>query len=206
MKDDRRKPRSPYHEKQRDLARRSFKAEYPHGFRKSWPRKKARISRAHRRTVRQATRDSIGLTIDDGFDLPAIGLRKRPPLKKWMSDEPSLRERIACQRSRRYRRLAWNYFKDPYSSARHRERFAGVVRALIVGDPANMPEYAARVRRWFSTDPSALPRFGFGLGTLGGGMHWIEWNVGTWLEAFGRDEPELHAQLRAWAFGDEADE
>jgi hypothetical protein len=66
-------------------------AEYPHAFRKQWPRKKAKAERAARRKVRQVLQAS-------GEDTAATVVR-REPVRKWASI--SLRESLQFKQWKR---------------------------------------------------------------------------------------------------------
>ena len=67
-------------------------AEYPHAFRKTWPRKKAQAERSTRRKVRQALR-GVG---DDGTICSTI---RRKKVRKWGSI--SLRENVQFKQLKR---------------------------------------------------------------------------------------------------------
>src|SRR5437879_4167166 len=65
-------------------------AEYPHAFRKLWPRKKAHTTRAHRRKVRQL----LGAGEDS-----AVGAVRREEVRKW--EVITVRERIQYKQEKR---------------------------------------------------------------------------------------------------------
>ncbi len=66
-------------------------AEYPHAFRKQWPRKKARAGRAYRRKVRQLLRAA-------GADAPVAAVR-REEMRKWGT--VPLRESVRLKQEKR---------------------------------------------------------------------------------------------------------
>jgi hypothetical protein len=66
---------SPQEKKRYALDRDHVKgAEYPHAFRKSWPRKRARINRAFRRNVRQMLQPTASGSVPEAA---AMGRRER---------------------------------------------------------------------------------------------------------------------------------
>lgn len=73
-------------------------AEYPKGFRKNWPRKKARANRTFRRKVAQLVDASLHRNASRQDDL-AVEQVARERVQKW--DVETLRERIARTQERR---------------------------------------------------------------------------------------------------------
>jgi hypothetical protein len=160
-----------------------YPAEYPHAFRSSFPRKRARANRKYRRQVGQFLDDTRDL-IRDGAEASSPPLRRDVvrkeavvPLGEWVTE----------RRERRVRRTTWNYFKVPFNPTIHRESFIGfLVQVTAVDTPA-----ARALARYFYDliDPTDGPPRG------------PDANVGrkrAWLRAFLADSPEWDKRLHAW--------
>jgi hypothetical protein len=87
-------------------------AEYPHGFRRTWPRKKAKAQRAARRKVRQALKTT--------GDQAATADVRRKRVRKWGSI--TLRESVRLKQQKRKqmvgahkaRKIAWRAMLAKY--------------------------------------------------------------------------------------------
>lgn len=160
-----------------------YPAEYPHAFRTAFPRKKARANRKYRRQVRQFLDDTHD-AIRDGAEASSPPVR-REYVRKWAA--VPLDEWVRERQERRVRRVAWNYFKNPYDPATHREPFLAFLAQAMASDT----QATLAIARYFHelvdltdsppSDPDA--------------------NVSrkrTWLAAFLADNPEWDERLRAW--------
>ena len=133
--------RFPAEEKERSYKRdRYVRAEYPHAFRKQWPRKKAYAQRKYRHQTRQAvqaaTPDKISADELDDIDVESV---RRVPIRKWgFPGETTARlEDIIQQRlERRAQAALTRFFKYAYDSNRDRERFEQFLEAVISSDSA----------------------------------------------------------------------
>jgi hypothetical protein len=88
------KMKSPRHKKQLAYERDHFHVpEYPHAFRKTWPRAKARAQRAARRKVREVLK-----TANDDTALRCV---RRGTVKKWSGASMTLREIVQRKQQKR---------------------------------------------------------------------------------------------------------
>jgi hypothetical protein len=71
---------------------------YPHGFRASWPKKKAVATRAHRRTVGQRLEAALHRDAEAVSDINVGDIRRRI-VRKW--EPTSLRQRVVQKLERR---------------------------------------------------------------------------------------------------------
>ena len=95
-------------------------SEYPHAFRRIFPRKKARASRTYRHQVRQYIADNAEQIIqEEESSIPPV---RRKVIRKWTPI--ALGDWVAFRQGKRIRQVAWNYFRYPYERERDRERFA----------------------------------------------------------------------------------
>ncbi|MBL8045312.1 MAG: hypothetical protein JNL09_02165 [Anaerolineales bacterium] len=177
------KRRTPQEKKQLSLSKdHVVLAEYPHAFRKSWPKKKARANQVYRHKIRQALSTQYDV---DRIDLAESAVKAivRKPIQKW--DVVSLGERVNNKLEVRRSRLGWNFFRQPYSSVADRERFVAFLSALIVGRSAESFRLARVVAEWL-----APPH------------HDISWHKleekQRWLTAFFKDEPTWEKRLHKW--------
>jgi hypothetical protein len=159
-------------------------AEYPHAFRKSWPRKKAKASRAYRHKIVQLSSKLVTRQEEDFLDEESPEIVRRREVKKWsvapmgMIVQGRLEDRI--------RRTAWNFFREPYDSTRHRERFAKFLASQIDGTTEN----SRRLALLFQAALSGPQGYNSRSGSWG--------HRRDWLQDFFRDEPDWERRLRAW--------
>ncbi len=139
---------------------------------------KEQANRKFRRQVHQVLDvEQDALAVDPLEDTTVDAIRREQiqklpatPLGKWLED----------RRSRRVERTASNYFKRPYETAKHRDKFAAFLDAVVRGHSDNsrkLAEYFARVLDPTSRDTARMRE---------------------WLRAFFRDEPLWDKQLREW--------
>lgn len=162
-------------------------AEYPHGFRRRWPRKKAQASRAYRHSVRQAldlARDPA-LAAEGDADARVQAAHRRV-VRKWGTE--SLGERVAERRRRRIEHMAYNLFSEPHTLEVHR-RFHAFLMALTTGTSPFTREAAAFFRLLLDPQGSAYHDQR---------LQYLIVARRHWLWEFLRDEPEWEERLRAW--------
>ena len=157
-------------------------AEYPHRFRKRWPKKKAQVNQAYRHAVRQAliaTRHAL----DPENAQSSSQAIPRKPLQKW--GVVSLRERVEIKRAVRRSRLGWNFFRQPYSSHRDRTRFSVFLEALTAKQSDESIHHARVIAGW--------------LAPVSDQPGWLKLEeTHQWLRAFFKDEPGWEMRLRNW--------
>ena len=177
--------RDPYTEKALDYERQR-RVGYPQRFRNSWPRKLARIERAHRRGTAQALRQATGRPDVDAGDQAEHAVRTSPRKRagSWSWGSPTLGQHVEWTLANRLDRTAWNFFKDPYDSASHRAPFAAFLAAVTSGGGRHGAELAARAAAILAPRPG--PR-----------CPGID-DRAAWLAAFLRDEPAWRGRLDAW--------
>jgi hypothetical protein len=166
--------------KERDLEERLVVSEYPHAFRRKWPAKKARANREVRHVVRQVLNSPGGLPAPEAAE--NSGSLRRREVKKWPGSSVTRRELVSGKERRRLRRVGWNYFKEPYRSRNHRERFVEFLRDIVADRSPDVATRAAVVADWMN--PAAPP---LGVAT-----------IAKWLERFFRDEPSWRSRLVEW--------
>jgi len=184
--------RDPREAKEIDYARhRRSAAEYPHSWRRQLPRKKAHAQRAFRRSEAKTLRAARGTVRGSQAEQTAADLDdlQRETVVPWTV--PTLREHVNRVLDNRVERLAWNYFKSPYNSARHRQSFARFLAALTAGRQGHSRDYAQRFESILATPPAPTS------GLLG------SWppdpaRIHRWLLEFFADEPEWDQHLRDW--------
>jgi hypothetical protein len=177
------KRRTPQEKKQLSLRKdHVVLAEYPHAFRKNWPKKKVRTNQVYRHKIRQVL--SIQYEIDQ-IDLAEAAIKAiaRKPIRKW--GVVSLGERINNKLEVRRSRLGWNFFRQPYSSVTDRGRFVAFLGALIAGRSAESVRLARVVAEWLAPPQPEIS------------WHKLE-EKQRWLAAFFKDEPAWEKRLRKW--------
>lgn len=164
-------------------------AEYPHAFRRQWPVKKARANRAFRRQAHQLLNevDSATLDQDDSGEVQLETVRRRV-VRKWGSPAP-LGAWVEERKRLRVVRTAHNFFKTPYASHQHRERFTAFLATLVEGRAGNSRELAVFLNDLLDAPESAeRPPYPYGASP----------GQRQWLTAFLYDSPEWEPRLRAW--------
>ncbi|MBI4752699.1 MAG: hypothetical protein HY774_29775 [Acidobacteria bacterium] len=187
------KIKNPVEKKHLSLVRdRYVLAEYPHAFRRQWPQKKKIATRKVRHALNQLTHQTIA-----GDDLEAGEARfdkgffnRRQKLTKWGT--LPLGEQIKRTSDFRLVRFAWNYFKEPYDSLKHREGFKRVIETLVHGKTEVSAKQATWVRYWLIAEQVEANRI----------IHpkYFSWRLGraNWLAAFFADEPAYRTLLQDW--------
>jgi len=107
-------------------------AETVHGFRRSWPRKKARSNRAYRRRVHNLLATLHIRQEEDFTETANPEAVRREPVRKCYVVEP--RGQVISRRiTRRVEGTAINFFKREYDHIRDRHRFAGFLTSQVGG-------------------------------------------------------------------------
>jgi hypothetical protein len=195
MDEPRPRRRSPRAEKAADYRARRLRAEDPHGFRKVWPRTKATAQRSFRRTSAQRLHAAEGTADLDAADdaQSAVLDARRRVVRKWGS--PTLGELVEWHRERQIVRTAWNFFKNAYDPARHREPFAAFLASAVQGRTATTGELARLLA-------GALPPPPAGASPYDRLHHfpprWDDVEHRAWLAAFLADEPTWRPRLERW--------
>jgi len=163
-------------------------SEYPHAFRRQWPRKKARSHRAYRRRVNQLLGrlpETHNDEDDRREDSTAESVRRTIARKDGVI---TLREYVIRTHERRVRTTAWNFFKTPYDASTHRPRFAAFLSEITKGDTPYLREVAT-----FFGDMLDGVAVGYSGRPLPPSPRHVDW-----VKAFLRDEPDWEPRLRAW--------
>ncbi len=154
-------------------------AEYPHAFRKSWPKKKARIKQSQRRAVRQ---DLSELIHGEQAEEVESRVRTRTSFRLIKWGARSLGERVRQSLQKRRDTIGWNSFRQGYSRPLHRKKFIAFLKSLMEGDT---PESARRkdvVRGWLQSRRGP----------------YLVGNRRRWLDAFFQDAPDWERKLLDW--------
>ncbi len=187
-----RRARSPAEKKALDYRKnRTVHAEYPHAFRKQWPRKKARSHRKYRRQSHQSLfavipRRMIADEIDDVQQVPV----QRDRVKKWTyrgMSTLSLRELVLYRLQRRAEVTLASFFKEPYTPDRHREKFSHFLASITSSHSLQVRIMAELLGRLL--DAPMMVKMGR--------FQRLQRRC-AWLDRFLIDEPAWEPRLRAW--------
>ena len=180
--------RTPQTKKELDYEKQHFSAcEYPHAFRKNWPRKKARVNREYRRKAdvllskisiepaaaleqkieyKGLTRNRFGKSV----------LRKR--LRKLGVE--TLKERVDWRLVKRTSQIGRNYFKDPYRSEKHKAGFIRFLQSNVITSSKLAISYASFFDEVLDTSHRTyITQYG-------------------WLQCFFKDAAGWERTLRRW--------
>lgn len=165
-------------------------AEYPHAFRRQFPRKRAIANRLERRKVRQQLNGLAAPEHQEERDIMPLRPVRRPIVRKWSYSAVPLKEWIKDRHEFRASRTAWNFFKQPYDSQYHRQRFANFLQTLTSNH--NKSPHTTTVAKTFQLVLNAPERSVWRNNILHIDRRY------TWLQAFFKDEPLWEARLRDW--------
>ncbi len=104
---------------------------------------------------------------------------------------PTLGEHVQQALEKRVQRVAWNFFKHPYDTDRHRQPFARFLAALTAGRRGHSGEMARRFGLILDAPMRADP------GPVRVWPPSLSQNH-QWLSAFFADEPDWKPKLRSW--------
>lgn len=190
MDEKRRDRPGPREKKEREYEDRFACSEYPHLFRKGWPRKKAKASRRFRRRAEGLLRGLEGdagevleRAEDAGATEAAVRRADVRRVRKWGT--VSLRDRVRLSRRERVERLGFNFFTSPYDPAEHRKPFKTFLAAQMEGRTEHTREAASFIA-YLLDEPEITPFYD------------RHYNKRAWVAAFLRDAPGWEARLRAW--------
>ena len=186
--------RTPQEKKRLEYDRDHYvEAERPHLFRNTWPKKKAHANRRDRRRaerllegLRNLPADFVVAHADDSALTAEHVANAHPRRALWKAGVRSLRERVARRNASWARRVGYNFFMTPYSSALHREPFAAFLDSVVAGAGPGSASLAAALAD--ALEPAVH-------------APWVnDWRHGrrAWLLAFFRDEPTWEPRLRSW--------
>ena len=165
-----------------------LRVEYPNAFRRYWPRRKAQASQKERRQVRRLLGDLVpDQNAEARLDMPLRPVR-RDRVRKWSGSATPLGEHIAHRHHMRVSRAAWNFFKTPYDSTRHKARFI----AFLAQITQEKTVYTIKVAAMFQE--LLLPPVCLSDAQYSSRLD----QRSRWLQAFVADEPEWGARLQAW--------
>ena len=164
-------------------------ADYPQRERKSWPQRKALRNQTYRRQVQRSIARSLAPAEELG-DVAAASPRRRLSVRRHAAVR--LGTWVRWGLATRVHRTGWNFFKERYDAARHREAFVGFLRAVTQGRPARQPllvelftglldgrapmDLPGEFRRYHRTGTDAV----------------------AGVREFFRDEPEWEGRVRRW--------
>lgn len=158
-------------------------SEYPHAFRRIFPRRKARANRTYRHQVRQyVAGNAENILQQEESSIPPV---RRKTVRKWTP--LPLGRWVEHRQAKRIRQVAWNYFRDPYVRERDSERFSGFLAGTIAVDTA---ETRALALHWH------VLLHGFKPGQPRSYMN--DDRRSAWLQAFLTDNPDWDQRLHAW--------
>jgi hypothetical protein len=162
-------------------------AEYPHQFRKSWPRKEAQLNRRYRRRVQQLLDEARQYTPEQQADLSVIPVRRYiarkqgvVPLGKWVEGGTFGRAAAALR----------HFFSQPYNTTLHRDRFAILVAEAMAGHGLYARSIAQYLNEILADPPMPID--------LNRQWRTRSSSERDWLAAFLHDASGWDEQLRAW--------
>jgi hypothetical protein len=151
----------------------------PHAFRKSRPRKKARVSREHRRLAESVVESVLrGADPDDlivpkqisGWALLKVGVE-------------TLGEKVAGAQERKTTRFLPSYTRGTYVRERHAASFKRFLGNLLRATTPLAMQRSAYLARLLNDDlPNNAP----------------DLTEARWIRAFLADQPAWHERVRAW--------
>jgi hypothetical protein len=165
-----------------------LRVEYHNTFRRSWPRKKARVNRKDRRKTHQY----LERLLPNDAEQARLEATATPYIlddaQKWPGSVISLREHLAEKRRRIAQFTGHNYFRKAYAKEAHYEAFYRFIQQLL----KDTSEYAYSVSRVLDellTPAEELdqPRYSM--------QHQLR---RKWLLQFFHDAPELYPAVQQW--------
>ncbi len=161
-----------------------------YGFARAWARKKARANQKERSQVRQMLARLRPLQTDEQReDFPLRPVR-RDRVRKWKGSAVPLGQWIGNRQRVRAYRVAWNFFKSPYESQSHQERFAAFLQTLVLDSQSTQARETAR-------------HFAHLLAPGSSAIRDDSWNTEqkrAWLRAFLQDTPDWEKRLWDWIY------
>jgi hypothetical protein len=171
---------------------RRLRAEYPHAFRRKWPKKKVRAERSYRRRMHQLlVKLRIRQDEDDIEGFTSDSIRREKPLK-WPGTAKPLGAFLEERRMERVQKIARNYFKHPYNSDKHREGFSDFLAEVTKDQGERGRELALAFEYLLFGNTGSVVESELRLGA------WRNESRREWLKAFLHDEPEWEDRLIKW--------
>jgi hypothetical protein len=184
------RPKTPQQKKALSYAKdRRVGAEYPHAFRRYWPRKEAHASRQYRRGVRQSLVHELRTLPAEALDDIAASSIRREEVRKWGPNIP-LGQRVPDRLSLRVVRTASNFFNRPYVAERDHARFVALLASLSARRTSWSREQARAFNMLLDPPEYDTPVSHHLLGRREQRQEW--------LRAFFADEPAWEQRIRAW--------
>jgi hypothetical protein len=152
--------------------------EAPHAFRKNWPRKKARLTRVHRRTAEARVHAVLR-----GHDADELLIPPRP--RGWLRKMGvgSLRKVVAYREKRRRASFLPRYVLIRYDATQHAGPFKRFLSELMSGRTQLAAQRAAHVKYLLDARlPSNSPHIAYQ----------------RWLRSFFSTTPQWEARVRTW--------
>jgi hypothetical protein len=152
--------------------------EAPHAFRKNWPKKKARLSRKHRRVA-----DARVQAVLRGHDSEQLLIPPRP--RGWLRKMGvgPLRQAVADRETRRRTWFLPRYVLQRYNADQHAAPFKSFLAALVAGTTQLSAQRAAHLAYLLDAE---LPNNSIDLGQQ------------RWLRSFFSASPRWEARVRKW--------
>lgn len=169
--------------------------EYPHSGRKTWPRKKARVKRIYRRKV-----NSVLTQIDNEESSEDLETKIKTIYRKriYKIGVVSLKTWVLTRANGKSSSLGYNYFKTPYNSKLHRERFISFLQSITNAKHEEAKPLAKAVSMWF-IDPHTIV---FNKWLYSEELQGWRGNLAPtsydWLKDFFKEEPCWENRLRNW--------
>ena len=156
-----------------------LRAEYPHAFRRQWPKRESLIERQYRRKAKQVIKTDL-VKQGSGNEVEGIEIKtiRRKKIKKYCGKPLSLREVVKDTLNWRLRHFAWNYFKNPYDKEEHFDGFSKLLTTIIEGKSSTSKSLAFQFFVWLQ--PSHKE------------------SKSIWLESYFSDYPDMKKRLLAW--------
>ena len=183
-----RQKRTPQAKKELDYEKQHFSpGEYPHAFRRNWPRKKARVNREYRRKADELlSKISIepAVTVEEQIDDGGLTrnrfrksvLKKR--VRKW--GVATLKERVDSRLETRASQIGRQYFKDAYCREKHLVGFIRFLQSNVITSSKLALSYASFFDEVLDTS------------------HRRYITQYRWLQCFFKDAPGWERTLRRW--------
>ena len=155
-----------------------------------------RVTALAQRRYRHAVRQRLARApIDDPYAEAGVETLRRTHVWNW-SPPTRLGEWVAqLQAERAGRNVGWNYFREPYATETHRERFARFLAALTLGRTAHARAIARNFARWLTWDRPAVEATD--VNRRRGARQDEPWRQ-AWLDDFFPDEPAWRERLWTW--------
>lgn len=153
-------------------------------------KKRPKAKALDHRVQRHREQNALHAAVTGGEDTVADGPAPvRKPEIRYNSISYPLVEALEGRRSRDVNAIAFNYFKDPYSSEDHREPFARFLADVVAGGTGDSQALASLFRETLELPES--------INCAAGRQHQRSLRSG-WMHKFFADEPDWETRLREW--------